>query len=602
MGVFKTCGQHKKSGMIRIQNVILNSEIISDWRDLYCIVFEQLNSVVLSFGTYFNSLWPQRWKEYTNISDFYLNIRFKGDCGISIIQSRLIDVVTDELADEKISRDIIYRKRHTSDGSEYVRIKLPEIDPACRIIHFELEYPKTCKFEYLDAYFSAESNLPPVRVRMAVIFCTFKAERYIHNNIAQLKAYFERNPDMADAYDVFVVDNGKTLSKEIESNNIFLFPNKNTGGSGGFARGILEAVQSGKDYTHVILMDDDVEINTESLGRTYALTSLVNERYSRSFVSGSMLLSDIKDFQWEARAATRGLLLKIYGRLSLSNFSGLLKNEAASTKHTPYDYAAWWYCCIPLKSIGPDKLPFPFFVRGDDIDYSLKYADKIIHLNGICVWHEPFMSRRSNVMDIYITVRNFLVTSIINQKWFIFFIFDVIKVFACQVFSYNYNGAYLVCCGLNDAISKKDIYEKDQVELLNRYKRYNETEQPMAVDLSEALKMTKPSWFRKILIIATYGGHILPGILFRKDSTAMAYGRLAVLKCFTTRKVYIYNPRTGRSSIREFNRTKAFTSGFRFCFILLKLILCFRLIRKRLQKQERYYKTVEFWKKHLELD
>lgn len=588
--------------MIKIQNVILNSEILSDWRDLYCNSVEFPDSFVLSFGTYFNSLWPQRWKEYTNISDFYLNIRFKGDCTISIIQSRLIEIIAGGSPQGQVSRDTIYRQRHTSDGSEHIRIKLPEIDPSSRIVYFELEYPKTCKFQYLDAYFSAESDLPPARTRTAVIFCTFKAEQYINNNVARLKSYFDGNPEMADVYDVFVVDNGKTLSNEIESDNIFLFPNKNTGGSGGFARGILEAIQSDSGYTHVILMDDDIEINTESLVRTYALASLVNDRYSRSFIAGSMLRSDIKNFQWEARAAIKGLLLKIYGRLSLSKFSSLLENEAASTKHTPYDYAAWWYCCIPLKSIGPDKLPFPFFIRGDDIDYSLKYADKIIHLNGICVWHEPFMVRRSNVRDIYITVRNFLTINIINQKRLIFFIYDLIKVFAGHIFAYNYDGAYLLCCGLNDAISREDVYEQDQIELLGRYKKYDETEQLMDVDLSEALKMTYLSWFLKVLVIITYGGHILPAVFFRKKSTALARYRVAISKCFATKEVYIYNPQTGRSFVRKFDRTRAFALGFRFCFILLKLILCLRPIRKHLQKKERYYRTAEFWKKHLELD
>ena len=74
-------------------------------------------------------------------------------------------------------------------------------------------------------------------------------------------------------------------------------------------------------------MDDDIEINTEALFRTYTLSSLVNKKYNRSFISGSMLRSDIRDFQWEARAKIKGLLLKVYAQLSLSDITYSFKNN-----------------------------------------------------------------------------------------------------------------------------------------------------------------------------------------------------------------------------------------------------------------------------------
>ncbi|MHC5076970.1 MAG: glycosyltransferase family 2 protein, partial [Planctomycetota bacterium] len=400
--------QYEGSAMIKIQNVILNHDICPESTSLFYTFEERLNSFVLNFGTYFNSLWPQIWKEYTNITGFYLNILFKGTCTLSIIESQLSQMIDEKLPEREISHNTLYRKQHSCDGTTYVQIKFPVIDPACRIIHFELEYGKKSEFEYIDAFYSVENSLPPNNVKTAIIICTFQREDYVYKNIAAMKSYFNENPELAEVYDIFVIDNGKTVSKDIESNNIYLFPNKNTGGTGGFTRGILEAIQSPKNYTHVILMDDDVEIIPESLHRTYTLTSLINDEHSRSFISGSMLRGDIKDSQWEARARLKGLFPEIYGKLNLSKFSRLPENEAAATRHTRYDYAAWWYCCIPLKSIGPNKLPFPFFLRGDDIDYSLKFAHKVIHLNGICIWHEPFDSRLSNVMDLYTTVRNFL--------------------------------------------------------------------------------------------------------------------------------------------------------------------------------------------------
>jgi GT2 family glycosyltransferase len=436
---------------------------------------------------------------------------------------------------------------------------------------------------------------------MAIVICTYKREQYVLRNIKKLQLYFAENPDIAKIYDIFVVDNGNTLSGDICTGNISLFPNKNTGGSGGFTRGIIEALESDKGYTHVILMDDDIEINTEGLFRTYTLSSLVNQKYSQSFISGSMLRSDIRDFQWEARAWMKGMILGIYARTSLSKMENLLKNEAIATRHTQYDYAGWWYCSVPLKAVGPDKLPFPFFIRGDDIDYSLKFADKVIHLNGICVWHEPFTSKVNNITDIYITVRNFLTTKIINHPRILYILYDLVEFFATKIFSYNYSGAFLVCRGIQDAISNKGVFEQDQIELFKQLESYKEQEQDIPVDLGKATKRTSFNWLQKAFVIVTYGGHVLPDFIFRKKNAAIIGHGLAISKCFMSKKVLSYNPQTGKTIVRKINRVKALRFGFYFLFLLLKLALCYPLIRRQLVKTESYYRTMDFWKKHLEM-
>ena len=580
--------------MLKIQNVIFNDEIYPANRNLYYTLSEQLESMVLSFGTYFNSLWLQDWKEYTDISGLYLHVQFRGEGTVSIIQSRLID--------EEVSHIVLHKEKIASSGVEYNQIKLPEADSACRMIHFEIEYDKNRDFEFLDAYYAARSSSLPRPVKTAIVICTYKRERYLNHNIATLKNYFAKNPTLAEIYDVFIVDNGKTLPTDIEEKNIFLFSNKNTGGSGGFARGILEALRSTTEYTHVLLMDDDIEINTEALQRTYALTSLVRDEYRQAFISGSMLRSDLKDFQWEARARIKGLLLDIYGTMSLSNFPNLLRNEAMSTKHTNRDYAAWWYCCIPLKNIGLNSLPFPFFIRGDDIDYSLKYADKIIHLNGICVWHEPFDSRRSNVMDIYMAVRNFMTINIIHRINPLASIFDLVKIFAGNIFTYNYGGAELVCHGLEDAISEKEIFRENQLDLLTGYKHCNEVEREVNVDLEKAHRKTRLNFPMKIVALLSCGGHLLPGFLFRNESVSTNGYLIGISKCLLRKQITIYNPVTGKSIIRKIDRIKAMKLSFRFTSLLLRFFFNSSKIVRRIREREHHYRTIEFWKDYLEID
>lgn len=72
-----------------------------------------------------------------------------------------------------------------------------------------------------------------------------------------------------------VVDNSKNLTRhELESNDkVYLIPNTNVGGSGGFARGLLYLKDNG--FSHCLFMDDDASCHEESIKRTYAYWSYV---------------------------------------------------------------------------------------------------------------------------------------------------------------------------------------------------------------------------------------------------------------------------------------------------------------------------------------
>jgi galactofuranosylgalactofuranosylrhamnosyl-N-acetylglucosaminyl-diphospho-decaprenol beta-1,5/1,6-galactofuranosyltransferase len=591
--------------MMKLQNVILGDDVYPDRRTLFYTLDKRQASCILGFGTYFNTFWQHAWTDYTGLNRFSLNVRFKGGCTLSLIQSCLSDakadpVQTGQFILARTPLKILHRQRYQSDGTDYIRIPLPEPDPAARMIHFEIEYAAGEAFEFIEGHYSADTAAPAPS-KIAIVICTFKRETFVYRNLDLLKEYFRRYPELNAVYDVFVIDNGQTVSSAIKSDSVFLYPNKNTGGSGGFTRGIIEALQSDRAYTHVLLMDDDIEINTEALQRTYALTALLTPACKRSFIAGSMLLGDLRDFQWEARSKLKGLFIESYAQFSLSRFPSLLINEFLAAERDPYDYAAWWYCCIPLEAIGPDKLPFPLFVRGDDIDYSLKFADKIIHLNGICVWHEPFEGRRSNVMDMYLTIRNFIVINLVHSLSLWRTVLDLMTLFAGNLFTYNYKGADLLCSGLRDAIERPDIFLDNQTELLKRYAADNEVEEIIPVNLSKAFYQKKLSRGLKLLIVLTYGGHLLPDFLMKQTNEAIHGYRIAVTKCFACQRVLVYNPRTGKTIRRQINRLYAVKLGFRLAALLLKYILLYPLIKKRTLAKERFYRTTEFWKKHLEL-
>lgn len=192
-----------------------------------------------------------------------------------------------------------------------------------------------------------------------------------------------------------VVDNGRTLdAKDVESERIFLHPNPNAGGAGGFARGMIEAMEQAPRATHVLLMDDDVSISPESIIRTFNLLSIVNDDYSEAFLSGAMMSMDQPNLRYEdvGFVACNGKYFPAKNLAYVDVLHDCVANEAfvhCNPEEAGYDadrmsqsYAAWWYCVIPVSVIDREGLPLPIFVRTDDVEYSLRAHAKIMTMNG----------------------------------------------------------------------------------------------------------------------------------------------------------------------------------------------------------------------------
>ena len=68
-----------------------------------------------------------------------------------------------------------------------------------------------------------------------------------------------------------------------DSNQIHLIPNQNTGGSGGFTRGIQEALHR-EQYTHVLLMDDDIIADWNGVQRAISFLSICKPEQREAFL------------------------------------------------------------------------------------------------------------------------------------------------------------------------------------------------------------------------------------------------------------------------------------------------------------------------------
>lgn len=275
-----------------------------------------------------------------------------------------------------------------------------------------------CAFTALEesAVFSVsyEAEIPqPNDVCVACVICTYRREGYVRANLLRIEQAIWQNGDssIAQDLDVFVIDNGQTLPPQ-SSGHLRILPNKNGGGSAGFARGMLEALHCSERYTHVLLMDDDISFEPAVLERTVQLLKVANQGQRPLCIGGQMLIEDEPTMQFEAGSCyVDGRLCPIGRGMELSGLRALLENEQ---KHT-LDYNAWWYCCIPLSLIRARGLPLPLFIKTDDVEYGLRSGADFLVMNGIGVWHKAFAEKQSVHLEYYIK-RNELIVSAMHHR------------------------------------------------------------------------------------------------------------------------------------------------------------------------------------------
>ena len=359
------------------------------------------------FDTYFNyfSIW--KWVKYTRLDNLKLRLELKGGFQVSLLH--MYTMYTEPFENcfcERICR--------ATERTAF-EFEIPAEVWERGIVSFRLQALEgEDNVFYGGGYMTEvdESTLNPVDI--AIDICTYRRERFVTRNVALLNKGIIHNPDspVYGHLDVYISDNGHTLdAAALSSERVHVYPNKNVGGAGGFARGMMEILDTAKQrhISHVLVMDDDVLIHTDAIVRTYRLLQFMKPEYAGKTVAGAMLRLDNRHIQHECGGHWAGFhVVSHKGYLDLKDVNKILLNETEDT----LNYNAWWYSCIPISKINDNNLPLPIFYRYDDVEYGLRTGGDIIAMGGICLWHEPFEYKRSPATHYY-EFRNQLIVNAI---------------------------------------------------------------------------------------------------------------------------------------------------------------------------------------------
>lgn len=531
----------------------------------------------IDFTTYLNACSYQKWKKYTNCKSVSISLDVTGDIRVLYLGYSKEALTVNRV--EFMEKDYLGSKRRK------ISFEYPENN--LQMLGIEITALSDCTIH--GGNFSVEIDPEDMQnVELSLATTTCRKEEFIKKNVDLIKKNIINSKDeIASHFTLHVTDNGRTLSaNDINGKNVFLHPNINSGGSGGFARGMYESLHQKKKATHVLLMDDDVLILPESIKRTYSLLRLLKKEYRNHFISGAMLYYEDPKKQHEDIGTieygnNNCIFRSLKGVLDHEKLENNLENERTSIRHKN-SYAAWWYCCIPSTIIEKNGLPLPIFIRCDDSEYSLRCNADIITMNGICIWHMGFATKYNTAFDKYQQYRNMAIAQSVSGVIPEANLFRVMySSFRLEMMRFNYGAAELVVKALEDYMKGPSFLMKsDGEKITNANFELNDKLIPL-IDLEdgalfnpkECYEDTPPTIKDRIIARLTWNGQRLcPKCFERNEVVPIGFDwSIQLHKIILHNKLLAINPYTFTGIYRIKDKEK------------------FKVLMKRFKKAAKHY-------------
>ncbi|MQQ09595.1 glycosyltransferase [Epibacterium sp. SM1979] len=268
-----------------------------------------------------------------------------------------------------------------------------------------------------DILFCTDDQPETSDLRINYVFCTFKRAEYVQHNTQVFRDYLRHHRAHAEAH-LTLIDNGHDGSATggaagsgvSPDDHVTVFANNNTGGAGGFGRGIYETVYgglAGQGFSHVCLLDDDIYLHPEMFARNTAFMRFLKPGYH---VGAPMYPTSEAQkipchsacFGHQYCATVHPSDIALGAELNTSDIPAFLNMD-----RTP-DSTGWWWSCFAVSDVLRIGLPYPFFIKMDDVEYSLRLQNAGVELVipfSFWVLHDDFEEKYTAAMQ-YFRFRN----------------------------------------------------------------------------------------------------------------------------------------------------------------------------------------------------
>ncbi|UVJ41630.1 glycosyltransferase [Arthrobacter sp. CJ23] len=363
----------------------------------------------LSFGTYFNAFPASYWRRWTTLRTVRLTVRTSGHGTITVNKSN--------------ARGTLQRV----DGARVEGATVTVFDLPVKPFGdggwywFDLASSREDLILESAEWQGADHGKAPGAVTLEIT--TMNKPEFCLNNARILS----ENPEALEhVREVLIVDQGTDKVADYPGfaeiaaalgGKLRIIDQENLGGSGGFARGMYEAVENGSDYA--LLLDDDVVLEPESINR---LLTFADYCKKPTIVGGHMF-----DLHSRSVLHTFGEVVDPYRIVPAEPHADMeMRHDfsVANLRQTPWlhrradvDFNGWWMCMIPTAVIREIGLPLPLFIKWDDIEYGLRAHEagfQTVSLPGSAVWHVSWVDKDDLVgWQAYYHGRNRLIIAMI---------------------------------------------------------------------------------------------------------------------------------------------------------------------------------------------
>ncbi|GAA5169104.1 glycosyltransferase [Pseudonocardia eucalypti] len=374
----------------------------------------------ISFATYFNAFPASYWRRWTSLEGVQLRLATEGECRVDIYRSKAdgtqIHVTGGVLGgDTESVQQAVYDLDlgPFEDGGWYWFDLTSHDEPVT--LH--------------EASWYAPVNAPG-RAKVAIGITTFNRPT---DCVGALAALGEDQKVLDVLGAVTVADQGNRKIRDeagfeaaaaVLGDRLNVVDQPNLGGSGGFSRGMHEALTN-TDCDQILLMDDDIVIEPDSVLRAVAFSRFTEQP---TLVGGQML-----NLQARSHLHTMGEVVDRY-KFKWGpaphvehdhDFAKYPLRHATKSKdlhrRIDVDYNGWWMCLIPRTVAEKLGLPLPLFIKWDDTEYGLRAGRAgfpTATLPGVAIWHMPW-SDKDDATDwqAYFHLRNRLVVAALHSPY-----------------------------------------------------------------------------------------------------------------------------------------------------------------------------------------
>ncbi|MBB5958871.1 galactofuranosylgalactofuranosylrhamnosyl-N-acetylglucosaminyl-diphospho-decaprenol beta-1,5/1,6-galactofuranosyltransferase [Saccharothrix tamanrassetensis] len=371
-------------------------------------------SAKVSFASYFNAFPASYWKRWTVVEEVVLRLRVRGAGRLDVYRS-------------KPNGDPIHLDgrpiRAAEDWTDVeFRVSLKPFEDG-GWIWFDV-FTDDHTMEIGEAAWTTDQVIAPQKV--AIGMTTMRPV----DAVIALRALGE-DPVVLDVVQkVFVADQGAVKVRDTEGyaeavrllgDKLEVIEQDNLGGSGGFTRGLYEAIEH-TDVDQIMLMDDDIRLEPDAVLRSNAFARAA----AQPVIVGSHMLNlqararlhsmgevvDLASGYW--RAAPGAVTDHDFGEESLRETEELHLRINST-------YNGWWMCLFPREVVQRTGYPLPLFIKWDDAEYSLRALENgypTVSLPGSAVWHMPWTDKNDATdWQAYFHTRNRLVLAALHSPY-----------------------------------------------------------------------------------------------------------------------------------------------------------------------------------------